>query len=73
MHQIIVYIECDICRKSFPRLTNAASGSTPSYWRRIASDLEYAAQLSGWHCYQDQHRCFDCIMEEMHTQEFVNA
>lgn len=73
MRKTIVYLDCDTCHRSFPRITNDASGSEPSQWRAIAKDLEYAAQLSGWHCYHDRHKCFDCVMEQMYPEEFVRA
>ena len=73
MRKIIVYIDCDTCHQTFPKRTSAATGSAPSQWQSIASNLEYFAQLSGWHCYHNRHDCFECILETMHPSEFTNS
>lgn len=73
MRKIVVYIDCDVCSRTYSSLTNLVCGSDPSQWLTIARDLECFAQLSGWHCYHEQHTCFDCLMEQMHPEEFGSA
>ena len=59
MLKFFVMINCDICGRTFENL--AVSGITdPFIIDVITSDLERAAEESGWFYYHEEHRCTNC-------------
>jgi hypothetical protein len=69
MLKILVLIECDTCHLPFSEIAVTTLGD-PFHWHAMASDLEYNAETSGWHCFHSRHDCFECILQTMHPEEF---
>jgi hypothetical protein len=67
MLKFFVMINCDICGRTFENL--AVSGITdPFIIDAITSDLERAAEESGWFYYREEHRCTNCLLNACYKQ-----
>jgi hypothetical protein len=68
MLKSIVMINCDICGGTFEHLAVCAD-SDPMIWESVTSDLEKAAENSGWFYYRQEHRCANCLLNAFYKQE----
>jgi hypothetical protein len=66
MLKFFVMINCDICGRTFKNL--AVSGiADPFIIDAITSDLERAAEESGWFYYHEE-RCTNCLLNACYKQ-----
>jgi hypothetical protein len=68
MLKTIAMINCDICGGTFEKLA-VSSANDPMVWDAVTSDLEQAAENSGWFYYRQEHRCTACLQDAFYKQE----
>jgi hypothetical protein len=68
MLKTIAMINCDACGCTFEKLA-VSSDTDPMIWDAVTSDLERAAESSGWFFYRQEHRCANCLLDAFYKQE----
>ncbi len=68
MLKSIVMINCDICGRTFEHLA-ISPADDPFIWSAITADLEKAAESVGWYFYKHEHRCDNCLLDDMYKKQ----
>jgi hypothetical protein len=68
MFKTIAMINCDVCGGTFEQLA-VCGDKDPTLWDAITSDLERAAESSGWYLYRQEHRCHNCMLDAFYNQQ----
>jgi len=68
MLKSIVMLNCDNCGCTFERLAICVDAN-PTIWGAVVTDLEYAAEDTGWFFYRHKHRCAHCLEDAFYKQE----
>ncbi|HEY5234669.1 MAG TPA: hypothetical protein VIJ14_00705 [Rhabdochlamydiaceae bacterium] len=68
MLKSIVMINCDSCSCTFEHLA-VSPAEDPFIWSAITADLERAAENAGWYLYHHEHRCHNCMLQDLYGQQ----
>jgi hypothetical protein len=68
MLKSIAMINCDICAGTFEHVA-ISPAADPFIWGSIIAELEQAAESAGWYLYHHEHRCENCMLQDMYKQQ----